>query len=215
MQLYLDTANAEKISHAIETGCIRGVTTNPSIISRENKPFMECVQEIIEIDKKLTILLEVVSSETKKMVEEAKKLAKIGDQIVIKLPATEAGLAAVFELSKIGIPTTVTLVFSINQAIASACSGATYVAPFIGRLEDISSDGIQLVNDIREVFSRHSVKTKIIAASIRSPKKVSELFLAGADIVTMPYNVFLQMLKHPLTDKGLEKFEQDWAKVPS
>ena len=154
-------------------------------------------------------------SETKKMVEEAKKLSELGDQIVVKLPATEAGLAAAFKLATIGIPTTVTLVFSINQAIASACAGATYVAPFVGRLEDISSDGIQLVKDIKEVFSIHSINTKIIAASVRSPKKVAELFLAGADTVTMPYNVFFQMLRHPLTDKGLNKFEQDWAKVPS
>jgi transaldolase len=216
MQLFIDTANVEDIARAVASGFIDGVTTNPSIISRENKSLLDCVREIRNISPELTILLEVTSRTPDDMEEEARHLTKIGGpHAVVKLPATSSGLAAVRRLRRHQIRTTVTLVFSVNQAIAASCAGADFVAPFVGRLDDIDCDGVALVRSISEVFRAQDASTKIIAASVRSPQLVSDLFRAGTDIVTMPFGVIAQMLNHPLTSQGLAKFEEDWAKVPA
>lgn len=214
MQIYLDTANVDDISKGVATGCIAGVTTNPTIISRENKPLRQCIADIVSIDPQLTILIEAVSAATGDMVSESRELVKMADNVIIKLPMTANGLAAAKVLSQEGIRTTVTLVFSVNQAIAASCAGANHVAPFIGRLDDIGADGLQLVRSIKQLFRSHEVNTKVISASVRSPQSVCELFAAGSDVVTMPYGVFEKLLKHPLTESGLKKFDEDWRKVP-
>lgn len=214
MQIFLDTANVEDIKKAAASGCLHGVTTNPTIISRESKPFSDCVKDIIKVDKNLTVLVEVSSRNTLEMVQEARAYVKLSPNIVVKIPAIESGLAAVKILSQEKIPTTVTLVFSLNQALMASMAGASFIAPFVGRLDDIDSDGLSLIKDIRQTFRMQSIDTKIITASIRSPHLVSQLFKTGADIVTVPYKVFSVMMKHPLTDSGLKKFEEDWKKVP-
>ncbi len=214
MKIFLDTANAEEISGGVATGTVKGVTTNPTIISRENKPFDTCVTDILAIDSDLMILVEVIAADTAGMIEEARKLNKAGPNMVIKIPMTAQGLAAVKVLSQEGIKTTVTLVFSVNQAIAAACAGADYVAPFVGRLDDIDADGVGLVGDIKDVFDVQGIETQVLAASIRTPQSVTELFAAGCDIVTMPGKILHAMLNHPLTDSGLKKFMEDWQKVP-
>ncbi len=216
MQLFIDTANVDEIAKAVRTGFIDGVTTNPSIISRENRSLPDSVQEIRRIGPALTILLEVVSKSPDEMEKEAQRLVEFGGpNVVVKVPATSSGIAVVRRLRERKIRTTVTLVFSVNQAIASACAGADFIAPFVGRLDDIDADGVALVRSIKEIFRAQDVPTQIIAASVRSPQTVSELFRAGADIVTLPFNVVSQMLNHPLTTQGLAKFEEDWSKVPA
>ena len=215
MKIFLDTADIEEIKRYINTGSISGVTTNPSIISKENKPLLKCIKDIKDIDNDLTVLLEVVSDDSTGMIKEAREFVKLGSNIVVKLPMTPAGLEATHILSKEGISVAVTLIFSLNQAITACCAGADYVAPFVGRLDDINADGLSLVSAIKKTFSIQGSDTKIIAASIRTPQSVSALFLEGCDIVTMPGNIFEAMLKHPLTDAGLKKFEEDWKKVPS
>ncbi len=214
MNIFLDTANSEEIRKGVATGVVTGVTTNPSIIARENKPFKKCVEDILAINPDLTILLEVIATDTESINKEARELFQFSKNIIIKIPMIEQGLASVKLLTQDGIKTTVTLVFSVNQAIAAACSGADYVAPFVGRLDDINSSGVDLVSDIRLLFDAQKINTKIIAASIRSPQTVAELFLAGCDVVTMPGTILQAMLKHPLTDSGLQKFMEDWNKVP-
>jgi len=214
MRIFLDTANIEEIKRCIGTGSISGVTTNPSIISREKKPLKRCVDDIKNINSDLTILVEAISNDSAGMAGEAREFAKMGTDIVVKLPMTPEGLKATRILSKEGISTAVTLVFSLNQAIAASCAGANYVAPFVGRLDDINMDGLFLVSSIKDTFTIQGAKTKVIAASIRTPQSVSMLFKVGCDIVTMPGSVFEAMLVHPLTDAGLKKFEEDWRKVP-
>ena len=214
MQIFLDTANAEEIKKGVATGVVAGVTTNPSLICRENKPFEKCVADILAIDPNLTILLEVAALDTEGMIEQARILSKKGDNIVVKIPMTEPGLAAVKVLSQEKIRTTVTLVFSPNQAIVASCAGAEFVAPFVGRLDDINADGIGLVRSIKELFETQKVKTKIIAASLRTPQAVADLFAAGCDIVTMPGKILHAMFNHPLTTSGLDKFMEDWKNVP-
>ena len=215
MQIFLDTANVEEIEKGVATGVVAGVTTNPSIISRENMSFEKCVEAILAVDLELIILLEVIATDTKGMVEEARKLSKITEKVVVKIPMTASGLAAVKILSRENISTAVTLVFSPNQAIAASCAGADFVAPFVGRLDDINADGIGLVKSIKQVFDTQQASTKIISASLRTPQAVSELFCAGSDIVTMSGEILHAMFNHPLTDLGLEKFMADWKKVPS
>jgi transaldolase len=215
MRIFVDTANTASIREAVSLGFVSGVTTNPTIISRENRPFDQVVSEILTIDPSLTVLLEAVSETADDMVAEAQTLAKFGPNIVVKVPATAAGLRAVRILNGSGIETTVTLTFSVNQAIAAACAGATYVAPFVGRLDDIGTDGIQRVRDIHNVLSAQGSTTRIIAASIRSPGVVGKLFEAGADTVTVPVKVARAMMSHPLTDTGLARFNEDWRAVPT
>ena len=212
MKLFIDTANVEEIKKANEMGVICGVTTNPSLIAKEGRDFKEVVKEITEIVNG-PISAEVISLEADKMVEEALELTKIHKNIVIKIPMTQEGLKAVKVLSAKGIKTNVTLIFSATQALLAARAGASYVSPFVGRLDDIGQDGISLISDIAEIFSIHGIETEIIAASIRNGMHVINAALAGSDISTVPYNVIVSMAKHPLTDAGIEKFQDDYRKV--
>lgn len=213
MKLFIDTANVEEIRKANDLGVICGVTTNPSLIAREGRVFKDVVTEITTIVDG-PISAEVVSLEHEKMVEEALELAAIHKNIVIKIPLIEEGLKAVKILSAKGIKTNVTLIFSASQALLAAKAGATYVSPFVGRLNDISSRGNELVETIHNMFEKHGITTEIIAASIRSPEDVVDAALAGADIATIPYKIIVQMTKHPLTDAGIERFLKDWESVP-
>lgn len=212
MKLFIDTANVDEIRQANEMGVICGVTTNPSLIAKEGRDFKEVVKEITNIVDG-PISAEVIGLETEQMVSEALELVKIHKNIVIKIPMTENGLCAVKILSEKGIKTNVTLVFSATQALMAARAGASYVSPFVGRLDDIGVDGIGLINDIADIFAIHDISTEIIAASIRNEGHVTKAALAGADIATVPYGVIMKMLKHPLTDAGIEKFLKDWEGV--
>jgi len=205
MKIYLDTANTEEIKKGMAFGCISGITTNPSIISHENKSLTQCIYDIVAIDPNLTILVEAVSED---LIQEAKDLTSLAQNIVVKLPMTSNGLAACKILSSEGIRVTLTLVFSLNQAILASIVGAEFVAPFVGRLDDINSNGLELVKSIKNTFTTQNVDTKIIAASIRTPQPIADLFACGCDIVTMPYKMLELMPKHPLTDTGLNIFAE-------
>lgn len=209
MKLFIDTANVDEIRAAAELGVICGVTTNPSLIAREGRNFEDVIKEITSIVDG-PISAEVVASDAEGMVKEALELVKIHSNIVIKIPMTPEGLKAVNVLSKKGIKTNVTLIFSPAQAILAARAGATYVSPFVGRLDDISDNGMTLVSDIAEIFAIHDISTEIISASIRGPQDVTDSAKNGAHIATVPYKVIMQMTKHPLTDIGIEKFMSDW-----
>ena len=214
MKLFIDTANVEEIRKANELGVVCGVTTNPSLIAKEGKVFKDVVTEITSIVDG-PISAEVIGLEADKMVAEALELAKIHKNIVIKIPMTADGLKAVKQLSAKGIHTNVTLIFSPAQALLAARAGASYVSPFVGRLNDISSDGNKLIEAIAAMFDIHGINTEIIAASIRSPEDVVDAALAGAHIATVPYKVICQMICHPLTDAGIARFLKDWESVPS
>lgn len=213
MRLFVDTANVEEIKEAESLGVICGVTTNPSLIAKEGRDFVEVVKEITSIVDG-PISAEVISLEHEKMVEEALELAKIHKNIVIKIPMCAEGLKAVKILSAKKIKTNVTLIFSAAQALLAARAGATYVSPFLGRLDDIGSEGMTLIRDIADIFAVHGIETEIIAASIRNPIHVIEAAKAGCDIATVPYKVMIQMINHPLTEKGIERFLKDWETVP-
>lgn len=193
---------------------VSGVTTNPSLIAREGRDFVQVVREITAIVDG-PISAEAVSMEASGMIPEARELAAIHPNIVVKIPMNAEGLKAVSVLSREGIKTNVTLVFSANQALLAALAGATYVSPFVGRLDDVGYDGLELIRQIMTIFNNYSIETEVIAASIRHPVHVTEAALAGADIATVPYKVILQMLGHPLTDIGINKFLEDWKKVPA
>ncbi|MBC1690774.1 fructose-6-phosphate aldolase [Listeria welshimeri] len=209
MRFFIDTANVEEIKKANRMGFIAGVTTNPSLVAKEGRDFNEVIQEITSIVDG-PISGEVVSLEADEMIEEGRVIAKIHPNMVVKIPMTGEGLAAVKVLTEEGIKTNVTLVFSATQALLAARAGATYVSPFLGRLDDIGDDGLLLIRDIAEIFEIHGIPTEIISASVRHPIHVIECAKAGADIATVPYKVFEQMLKHPLTDSGIDKFLADW-----
>ncbi len=209
MKLFIDTANVDEIRRANDMGIICGVTTNPSLIAKEGRDFKEVVKEIATIVDG-PISAEVISLEADKMVEEAKPLAAINKNIVIKLPMCEEGLKACKQLTKLGIKTNVTLVFSAAQALLAARAGATYVSPFLGRLDDIGMEGMNLIEEIVDIFSASAIETEIIAASIRNPIHVTQAARMGCDIATVPMKVLLQMLNHPLTDNGIERFLKDW-----
>lgn len=213
MKLFIDTANVEEIRKANDLGVVCGVTTNPSLIAKEGKVFKDVVTEITSIVDG-PISAEVIGLEADKMVAEALELAKIHKNIVIKIPMTADGLKAVKQLSAKGIHTNVTLIFSPAQALLAARAGASYVSPFVGRLNDISSDGNKLIEAIAAMFDIHDINTEIIAASIRSPEDVVDAALAGAHIATVPYKVICQMICHPLTDAGIARFLKDWETVP-
>ena len=213
MKLFIDTANVNEIREINDLGVICGVTTNPSLIAKEGRDFEEVVTEITGIVDG-PISAEVISLEADKMVEEAIPLAAINPNIVIKIPMCAEGLKAVKILTAKGIKTNVTLIFSSVQALLAARAGATYVSPFIGRLDDIGQDGMQLISEIVEIFAIHGIDTEIIAASIRNPIHVMNAARAGAHIATIPYGIFKQMIKHPLTDNGIERFLKDWEGVP-
>ena len=209
MRFFIDTANIEEIKEANELGVICGVTTNPSLIAKEGRDFIEVVKEISTIVDG-PISAEVISLDHKGMVEEADKLSKIHKNIVIKLPMTLEGLKATKILSQKGIKTNVTLIFSATQALLAARGGATYVSPFVGRLDDIGQDGLSLIEEIVDIFNVNAIETEIIVASVRNPIHVAQAARMGADIATVPYKVITQMTKHPLTDKGIENFLKDW-----
>ncbi len=216
MKIFLDTANVEEIKEGVAWGIVDGVTTNPTLISKETrdgKTFMDIVEEILKIVPG-PVSLEVISTDTEGMVREARKLAELGDNATIKIPMTVEGLKAVKILSKEGIMTNVTLVFSPNQAILAAKAGATFVSPFVGRMDDIGHDGMEIVADIHRIYRNYGFKTEVIVASVRHPRHVYEAALIGADIVTMPFRVLKFMVKHPKTDEGIERFLADWSKVP-
>lgn len=211
MKIFIDTANVNEIRDAASTGAICGVTTNPSLIVKEGRVFQEVVAEICTIVDG-PISAEVISLEAEKMYEEALELVKIHKNIVIKLPMTKEGLKCCSMLTKKGIKTNVTLIFTASQALLAARAGATYVSPFVGRLDDIGIDGLELVSEISDIFNIHGIETEIIAASIRNPLHASGAAKAGAHIATIPYSVFLSMFNHHLTDAGIEKFLKDWNK---
>lgn len=212
MKIFVDTANIDEIRKANDLGVICGVTTNPSLIAREGRDLKEVINEICSIVDG-PISAEVMAITAPEMIEEGIKLAEIHKNIVIKIPMCEEGLKAAKELSKRGIRTNVTLIFSPVQALLAARAGATYVSPFLGRLDDIGNPGIDIVSQISDMFKIHGITTEIISASIRNPMHVLDAALAGSDIATIPYNVITQMVKHPLTDAGMEKFVQDYKKV--
>lgn len=212
MKFFIDTANVDEIKEINNWGVIDGVTTNPSLIAKEKRDFKQVIKEIASIVDG-PISAEVISLDSKNMVNEARDLAKIDKNIIIKIPMTEEGLKAVNILSKENIKTNVTLVFSATQALLASKAGASYVSPFLGRLDDISTDGMNLIEDICQIFSIYDIDTQIIAASVRTPMHVLQIAKSGADIATVPYKVFKQMLKHPLTDIGIEKFLKDWESV--
>ncbi|MBC2850898.1 fructose-6-phosphate aldolase [Cetobacterium sp. 8H] len=211
MKIFIDTANVNEIREVAKMGCISGVTTNPSLIAKEGRDFKQVVTEICEIING-PISAEVISLKADEMIREGIELSNIHSNIVVKLPMTKDGLEACSTLSNKGIKTNVTLVFTANQALLAARSGATYVSPFLGRLDDIGVNGIELVRDIVDIFTTHGIKTEIIAASIRNPYHSEEAAIAGADIATIPYSVIMKMLEHPLTNAGIEKFLADWNK---
>ncbi len=213
MKFFIDSADINEIREAMKMGMVDGVTTNPSLVSKTGKPFNMVVKEILELVPG-PVSLEVISLDSKSMISEAHELAKLGNNVVVKVPMILEGLKAVKTLSSEGIKTNVTLVFSPLQALLAAKAGATYVSPFVGRLDDISSDGMNLVSQIVDIYSNYSFKTEIIVASIRHPMHVLEAALLGADIATIPFKVIQQLAKHPLTDIGIERFMKDWEKVP-
>jgi transaldolase len=210
MKFFIDTANIEEIKEAYSLGIIAGVTTNPSLVAKEkNVTFEDRLREITALVPG-SVSAEVISLEAEGMIKEGRELAKIAPNITIKVPMTPEGLKAVSVFSKEGIKTNVTLIFSANQALLAARAGASYVSPFLGRLDDIGHDGLELISTISDIFTIHGIETEIIAASIRHPQHVTESALRGAHIATIPYKVILQLCKHPLTDKGIEAFLADW-----
>ena len=214
MKFFIDTANIDEIRKAYEMGIIDGVTTNPSLISKENRDFESLIREIFQIIQGLPISLEVLSLKFEGMVEEAQGLAKRGENIVVKIPMTAEGLKAIKVLISEGIKTNTTLVFSPTQALLAAKAGTTYVSPFIGRLDDISQTGMDLVEQIVTIFDNYGFESEVIVSSVRHPIHVLEAALIGADVATIPYKVIEQLVKHPLTDIGIDRFLADWKKVP-
>lgn len=212
MKFFIDTANVDEIKEALSMGMVDGVTTNPSLIAKEGRVFETVIKEISEmVDGPISA--EVISLEAAGMVKEARELTKIHKNIVIKVPMTVDGLKATRQLTEENIKTNVTLIFSPLQALMAAKAGATYVSPFVGRLDDLSQDGMQLVEQIVEIFSNYAYDTEIIVASIRNPLHVLDAALAGADISTIPFNVLSKLAAHPLTDKGISAFLADWDKA--
>jgi len=213
MKFFLDTADIEEIKKAVEWGILDGVTTNPTLISKTGRPFKEVVKEILELVEG-PVSLETVSLDAEGMIREGRMLAELGENLVVKIPMTPEGIKAVQVLESEGIPTNVTLVFSPMQALIAAKAGASYVSPFVGRLDDISSEGMKLIKDIKTIFDNYEFNTEIIVASVRHPMHVYQAALIGAHICTMPFKVMEQLFKHPLTDIGIERFLKDWEKVP-
>ena len=211
MKFFIDTANIDEIKKALDMGMVDGVTTNPSLIARENKPFEEIITEISKIVDG-PISAEVVALDSEGMLKEGRELAKISDNIVIKVPMTTDGLKATKAFSSEGIKTNVTLVFSTAQALLAAKAGATYVSPFVGRLDDIAQTGMDLISDIMAIYDNYGYQSEVIVASVRSPMHVMDSALIGADIATIPFKVIAQLAKHPLTDLGIESFLSDWEK---
>ncbi|PEB53727.1 fructose-6-phosphate aldolase [Bacillus pseudomycoides] len=212
MKFFIDTANINEIKETNELGVLAGVTTNPSLVAKEGVDFHERIREICSVVEG-PVSAEVISLEADKMIEEGKELAKIAPNVVVKVPMTKEGLKAVKAFSDLGIRTNVTLVFSAVQALLAARAGATYVSPFLGRLDDIGHNGMDLIRQIADIFAIHGIETEIIAASVRHSVHVTDAALNGAHIATIPANVIGSLVKHPLTDQGIEKFLADWEKT--
>lgn len=214
MKFFIDTANVEEIEKANEMGIIKGVTTNPSLIAKEGKEVNLVLKQIAEIvDGPISGEVKATTVDAEGMIQEGREIAALHPNMVVKIPMTAEGLKAVKVLSQENIKTNVTLIFTANQALLAAEAGATYVSPFVGRLDDISEDGIQLIQDIADIFDIYGYETEIIAASIRNPIHVTRCALAGANIATVPYKVLMQMMNHPLTEQGIEKFQKDYLAV--
>lgn len=209
MKIFLDTAHVDEVAKVVPTGLVAGVTTNPSLIAKSGRVFEDVLKELVTMVDG-SISAEVMSPDAEGMIAEGERLAQIGKQITVKVPMTWEGLKAVHHFSKNGIKTNVTLIFSVNQALVAARAGATYVSPFVGRLDDIGEEGTALIEQVANLFAIHELSTQIIAASIRHPMHVTQAALAGADIATMPYKVITQLIEHPLTKQGISKFEADW-----
>jgi len=209
MKFFIDTANLDEIRKGVEMGMVDGVTTNPSLVAKEDKPFLEILKEICSVVDG-PVSAEVVSLDCDGMLNEARELAKMSDNIVVKVPMIVEGIKAVKQLTSEGIDTNVTLVFSTAQALLAAKAGATYVSPFVGRLDDISLQGMDLVSDIMTIYRNYGYRTEVIVASVRSPMHVMDAAMIGADIATVPLKVIAQLAKHPLTDKGMQQFLADW-----
>ena len=214
MKFFIDTADVRESREAHELGLVGGVTTNPSLIAKSGRKFKEVIEEIVSIVDG-PISAEVISLDSPGMIEEAKELVKIHANIVVKVPMTPEGLKATKVLTELGIKTNVTLIFSPLQALLAAKAGASYVSPFVGRLDDISQDGMGIIEEIRTIFDNYGYSSEIIVASVRNPIHVLNSALIGADIATIPYSVMIQLAKHPLTDAGIKKFLADWENVPS
>ena len=210
MKLFLDTANQAEVEEAVKMGVISGVTTNPSLVAKEGGDYLERVKYFCDLVEG-PISVEVLSSDAEGMLREARELAAMHEHIVIKLPITAESLGVIKQLKQEGIKTNATLCFSVNQAILAARAGATFVSPFVGRLNDIGQDGMVLIEEIKTVFDNFGYDTEIIVASVRSPRQVTDAALIGADIATIPYKILKQMVSHPQTDLGIAKFEADWA----
>lgn len=214
MRFFIDTANVEDIKKANDMGVICGVTTNPSLIAKEGRVFEEVIAEIASIvDGPISGEVKATTTDAEGMIREGREIAKIHSNMVVKIPMTAEGLKAVKVLSAEGVKTNVTLIFTANQALLAARAGATYVSPFLGRLDDISVRGVDLINEIAQIFEVAGIETEIIAASIRNPMHITDCALAGADIATVPYKVIEQMTHHPLTDAGIKKFQEDYIAV--
>ncbi|MCF6150375.1 MAG: fructose-6-phosphate aldolase [Candidatus Kuenenia sp.] len=213
MKFFIDTADVKEIREAHDLGILDGVTTNPSLVAKTGRPFRETIEEICSIVKG-PVSAEAVSLDTNGLLNEARDLSKIAENIVVKIPLVKDGLKAVKILSEEGIKTNVTLCFSANQALLAAKAGATYISPFVGRLDDIGHTGMDIIQDIRTIYDNYGITTEIIVASIRNPNHVRDAALMGADVSTIPFNVFNLLVQHPLTDAGIKKFLADWEKVP-
>jgi transaldolase len=214
MKFFIDTANIEEIKEGLDLGMVDGVTTNPSLIAKEKKSFEVVVKDILK-NVEGPVSLEVVSQEARAMFAEGKKLAQLGDNVVIKVPLCTEGLKATKIFAEAGIDVNQTLIFSPLQALMAAKAGARYVSPFVGRLDDIAHDGMELVEQILTIYDNYGYETEVIVASIRHPRHVLDAALMGADIATIPFKVIAQLVQHPLTDKGIELFLEDWKKVPN
>jgi transaldolase len=212
MKIFLDTANIDSIRKFVDLGIVDGITTNPSLLLKENKDPIDAMKKIVKLVDG-PVSLEIVATEYDKIMEESLKLANYGDNVVVKIPMNSAGLKAINSLSKRGIKTNVTLIFSANQALLAAKAGATYVSPFIGRLDDIGHDGLTVICDIVQIFSNYDITTQVLVASIRHPIHVIESAKLGADVVTLPPEILQKMIHHTLTDKGLDIFLADWEKL--
>jgi transaldolase len=212
MKIFLDTANVESIEKYNEMGVVDGITTNPTLLSKEKGNPIKTMKKIVEIMKG-PVSLEVIAITFDKMMEESLKLAKYGDNVVVKIPMTMDGLKVVHALTKMGIKTNVTLIFSANQALLAAKAGATYVSPFIGRLDDIGAEGLNLISEIVQIFASYDISTQLLVASVRHPLHVIEVAKMGADVVTLPPDILDKMVRHPLTDKCLDSFLSDWKKL--
>ncbi|WP_300574503.1 fructose-6-phosphate aldolase [Phenylobacterium sp.] len=212
MQIFLDTTDTAVLKDLASTGLVDGVTTNPSLIAKSGRPMLEVIAEICDLVEG-PVSAEVAATELEAMLAEGRKLAGVAPNVVVKLPLTRAGLTATGELSREGVQTNVTLCFSAAQALMAAKAGATYISPFIGRLDDHGADGMELITEIRAIYDNYDFDTEILAASVRHPAHVTASALAGADCATIPPSVFLDLFKHPLTEKGLDQFMSDWAKT--